>query len=297
MTPPTERTLFGACYCWAYTTFLSLSVHTLDFYVNKKNEVPGLHFDFSAGVSMFLMAFLISFTGFRFIIRNCSRFFGSLSLKKNITSSRIALIAVVVSFYVTFLSLPLTVVWIWVAIMMLFSPLLEKWLRTYRKSQIKFQTLVVFDQLILILKSGHSLKNAIEIVESRDRSWFTSFLHELKRALELQVPAQTESVWFNSLSIEIVEIHRSRVKVVDQFETLRRILREEVQFQKKMNQVLAGPRFQTVLMGILFIILNIFFFIRFYSSAMIKFVLVAWTLFILGLAISRWIVGVQKWKV
>lgn len=256
-----------------------------------------MHFSNLVGARMFLLIFLISYVGIRFIIRNNRLFFDSVGVSEKKLSTSAVFFSGFVSFYAVFFSCSPKLVWIVIAIVIFLSPLLEVTLKLHRQARLPENCLSTLDQIILILKAGSSLRQSLEQVEHSETGWYLIFVREIKKSLDLKLAPQTESAWFNSFAAELLEIHLSRVKTVDQIQALRQFLRSEIHFKKKRTQVLSGPRFQTFFMGILFLILNGMFFFKSKVENLTFILGLSWFLFVIGLVLTVFIVRSQKWKV
>jgi hypothetical protein len=251
----------------------------------------------SAGDHMIFISFLISYIGFFAIKSVDPRILQILFANFNPSLGMILFFSFVVSLCGAFFSLSLMNVWICLSILILSATQFEKILRWKRKSKLKIHALKLLDELVLTLKAGGHLKQAVETAQKSNESWFQGFSLELKKCLELENSPNTESKWFNTFICEVVEIQKSRVKTVDQLIALRRSIRSEVKFEKKSEQVLSGPRFQMKFMILMFLALNVIFISNHQEGQTLKLLLPAWILFLLGIIVSRFLTRRVKWKI
>jgi hypothetical protein len=252
---------------------------------------------YSVGVRMIFISFLISYIGF-FAIRSVeSRFFQSVFRSFNQSVGIILALSLLVSVCVTFLSISLVNQWFLFSFLILLSTQFQKILRWKRKSQLKIHTMKLLDEIILILKAGGHLKQALESAQRSNEGWFLGFLSELKKCLEFGSAPTTESNWFNNFIFEVVEIQKSRVKTIDQLSALRRSIRSEVKFDKKCEQVLSGPKFQIKFMSLLFLGLNLIFIFNHQEGQSLDLLIPAWILFLGGFFISLFLTRKIKWKI
>jgi Flp pilus assembly protein TadB len=187
--------------------------------------------------------------------------------------------------------------WYIVMLALILLPALKIGLRFLRKNQIPARALAFLDMILLNMKAGQSFRKSFSLVMESERSWFTSFQLSLLKSLESGSVIETESDWFNHWASEIVQIEKSRNKVVEQLEVLRRYLRQELTFKKKIKNAAAGPRAQVFVMSILFAALNAFA-VRNLSHEQMKTLLpVAWFLFLIGIVVVILIMRSFKWKV
>ena len=187
--------------------------------------------------------------------------------------------------------------WYITMLALILLPILKFLLKFFRKSQIPVRSLALLDLILLNMKAGQSLRKSFSLVMDGEKSWFASFQIALVKSLELGTVPETESEWFNSWSNEIVQIERSRNKVVEQLEILRKYLRQELNFKTKIKNATAGPRAQVIVMTLLFLGLN-FLAVRNLSPEFIKTLFpIAWFLFSAGIVTALVIMRSFKWKV
>ena len=203
----------------------------------------------------------------------------------------------IVSFLIFWSGLSVFISWFLTMLALILLPLIKILIKHVRKIQIPTKSLAFLDLILLNIKSGHSIRKSFAVVMESEKSWFMSFQMSLLKSLEVGSLPETESQWFNTWANEIIQIDKSRNRVVEQLEILRRYTRQELNFKKKMKNATAGPRAQVFVMSILFAGLNILAF-RNLDRHQIKILLPAsWFLFSLGLASVILITRSIRWKV
>lgn len=187
----------------------------------------------------------------------------------------------------------------WYAVMLalILLPMLKILLRHMRRSQIPMKSLAFLDLVLLNMKGGQSLRKSLSAATEAEKSWFSSFQLSLMKNLELGQRLETESEWFNVWASEIIQIEKSRNKVVEQLEILRRYTRQEQNFKKKMKNASAGPRAQVFVMSILFFGLNVVAFRNLQTEQLKTLLPMAWFLYFLGVGSIFIVMRSFKWKV
>ena len=203
----------------------------------------------------------------------------------------------IVSFLIFLAGLSSFFSWYLVMLALILLPALKILLKYVRRSQIPMKSLAFLDLVLLNMKAGQSLRKSISMINETEKSWFSSFQLSLVKNLELGTNLETESVWFNVWGTEILQIEKSRNKVVEQLEILRRYTRQELNFKKKMKNASAGPRAQVFVMTLLFFSLNVVAFRNLEPQQMKTLLPVAWFLYLIGVASVFLIVRSFKWKV
>lgn len=246
---------------------------------------------------MLMIIFLLSHVGIKsaiWINRRALSSFGTSEKKLSLWSQFFALFFCF--FYFLFSLSPLQA-WIFILIIVVASPFFTIWLRKTRSQQISARCLREMDRILLTIKSGQSLRQAFASSVQKEKSWFKSFLLELQKGFELHSVPSTESIWFNRWSQEILEVEKSRVKTNEQLEAIRRNIKVELDFKRKMKRVSDGPKMQAGFMSLLFISLN---FLSFKSANwdQMKILLpFTWILFLLGIILSWCVLRFFKWKI
>ncbi len=202
-----------------------------------------------------------------------------------------------VSFLIFWTDLSSFFSWYLVMLALILLPVLKILLKYVRRIQIPMKSLAFLDLVLLNMKAGQSLRKSISMINETEKSWFSNFQLSLIKNLELGSNLETESVWFNVWGTEILQIEKSRNKVVEQLEILRRYTRQELNFRKKMKNASAGPRAQVFVMTLLFLGLNVVAFRNLAPQQMKMLLPIAWFLYLLGVACIFLIVRSFKWKV
>lgn len=203
----------------------------------------------------------------------------------------------IVSFLIFFAGLSPFFSWYLAMLALILLPIIKILLKRLRKSQIPVKSLSFLDLILLNMKAGQSLRKSFAVVMETEKNWYSGFQMSLAKSLEIGNVPETESAWFNVWAHEIIQIEKSRNKVVEQLEILRRYTRQELKFKKKMQNATAGPRAQVFVMSLLFLSLNVLAF-RNLQVQQIKLLLpIAWFLFFLGVATVAIIMRSFKWKV
>ncbi len=170
-------------------------------------------------------------------------------------------------------------------------------LKIIRKSKVPMKTLTLLDLILLDLKSGKSLRRSIVTLSEEEKSWFKSFLLGLVRGFEVDIEITTESKWFNLCAREIVQVEKSRNRVIEQLEILRRYVQQEVYFRRKLKNATSGPRIQITVMSLLFGGLNVLGVRNLAFNQMKALFPISWLLFLLGLIVTTIMMRSFKWKV
>lgn len=243
------------------------------------------------------LTFLVSFIGFHIFFRINSTFLHSIGTSEKKLSAQLLILSTFLCFSFHLFNISPAQVWILVFILILISPIFTRGMRFYREKQLPIMCLNCLDQIILILKSGNSFRSALEQVEMTETSWIRPFLAEIRKSLYLQTQIQSDSVWFQTWSRELLDIEASKVKTLDQLESLRRQMRVQIKSQKRISQVTSGPRFQIFFMSALFLCLNGIFVAKGVHQDLLLFLSIAWLLFLVGLLVTFFIMRSIKWKI
>lgn len=243
------------------------------------------------------LTFLVSYIGFLVLIRMNSLFVNSIGTSEKKLSVFALFFSLISSFLAEVFAFSSLFAWMMATILILSSPLATIYLKKTRERQVPQRCLMCIDHILLILKAGGSLRSAIDQIESAERSWFKSFLGELRRSIQFKSQTQTNSKWFKAWSREISEIELSQVKTIDQLEALRRQIRSEIYAVKKISQVTSGPRFQVWFMSALFIALNIYTLGGGIDKSLRPLLILAWILFISGILVTLLLMRSIKWKI
>lgn len=243
------------------------------------------------------LTFLVSFIGFYIFFRINSTFLHSIGTSEKKLSAQLLILSTFLSFSFQLFDISSIQVWILILIILLLSPILSRGMRFHREKQLPVMCLNCLDQIILILKSGNSFRNALEQVEAAETSWIRPFLAEIRKSLHHQTQIQSDSVWFQTWSRELLDIEASKVKTLDQLEALRRQMRVQIKSQKRISQVTSGPKFQIFFMSALFLCLNGFFISKGVHQDLLPFLSISWLLFLVGLVSTFVILRSIKWKI
>jgi Flp pilus assembly protein TadB len=202
-----------------------------------------------------------------------------------------------VSFLIYFSGLRAFFTWYTTMLALILLPIVKILLKELRKRQIPAKSLAFLDLILLNMKAGQSLRKSFAMVLETEKTWFNGFQASLAKSLEVGNLPETESEWFNVWAQEIIQIERSRNKVVEQLEILRRYTKQEQHFNKKLKNATAGPRAQVFVMSLLFLCLNILAFRSLQSHQINTLFPLAWFLFLLGIATVFIVTRSFKWKV
>lgn len=246
---------------------------------------------------MLMIIFLLSYVGIKSVVWINQSVFSSFGISEKKLSLWIQLFSVLISFFCFWFSIFGMQVWFFMCCLVFLSPILTFWAKRWRNKQIPSRCLAAMDRLILSMKSGQSLRGAIQSVTQSESTWYKIFLMELQKSLELHSVVSTESRWFNKWANEVIEVEKSRVKIVEQMEAVRRGMKIELDFKKKMKRVSEGPRMQATFMSILFLILNLLC-IRSATADQIKILIPgAWIMFLIGIVLSYVVMRLFRWKI
>lgn len=246
---------------------------------------------------MLMIIFLLSYVGIKSAIWTNHAAISSFGISEKKLSQWCQLFAVFVSFFYFWFSISLFQVWIFIVLLVLSSPIFTFWLRTWRSEQIPQRCLREMDQILLNLKMGQSIRQALALSLQKETSWFRTFLIELQKGFELHSSPITESKWFNKWAHELMEIEKSRVKVVEQMEVIRRGIKVELDFKRKMKRVTDGPKMQAIFMSLLFLALNFLSFKSVSMEQMKVLIPISWVFFLVGIILSWSVVRLFRWKV
>lgn len=203
----------------------------------------------------------------------------------------------IVSFLIYLLNLSAFVSWYLMMLALILLPALKILMKGLRKSQIPVKSLAFLDLVLLNMKAGQSLRKSFAVVSGAEKSWFTGFQMSLAKSLEIGSLNETESEWFNNWAQEVIQIEKSRNKVIEQLEILRYYTRQELYFKMKIRNAVAGPRAQVFVMSLLFVSLNILAFKNLNLQLIKTLMPVAWFLYCIGIATIILILRSFKWKV
>ena len=202
-----------------------------------------------------------------------------------------------VSFLIYFAGLSAFFSWYLALLALILLPIAKILLKRLRKSQIPQKSLSFLDLILLNMKAGQSLRKSFAVVMETEKTWYSGFQMSLAKSLEVGQLSETESAWFNVWAHEIILIEKSRNKVIEQLEILRRYTRQELNFKKKLQNATAGPRAQVFVMSLLFLGLNVLAFRNLQTQQIKMLIPIAWFLFVLGIAAITIIMRSFKWKV
>lgn len=170
-------------------------------------------------------------------------------------------------------------------------------LKLSRNGQVQIRSLALLDLVLLQMKSGVSFRKALHTAMESEKSWFLNFLTCLSRSAEADTKVETESKWFNLWAQELLQIEKSRNRLIEQLEVIRKYTKQEIYFRKKIRTATAGPRAQFYLMFCLFIVLNVLAFRNLPRHQLELLLPISWLLFSLGSALNFLILRSFKWKV
>ena len=241
---------------------------------------------------MLMIIFLLSYVGILSAIGTNRAALTSFGISEKKLRSWCQLFALLCCFFCFWFQISAFHAWFFFAVITTSAPLMTFATKKWRSDQIPERCLQEMDRMLLYLKTGHSLRQALNLSLPSETGWFRPFLVELQRSFELHITPATESLWFNSWAQEIMEIEKSRVKVIEQAEAVRRGLKVELELKRKIKRVSEGPRLQTFFMTFLFLALHVFAFQNLTLTQMKALFPAAWVLFIVGAALSwsmpRW---------
>jgi hypothetical protein len=187
--------------------------------------------------------------------------------------------------------------WLIVFLALILLPQMKYVLKLSRNSQVQIKSLAFLDLILLQMKAGVSFRKAVQAAVEGEKSWFVNFLMCLSRAAESGGQVETESKWFNFWSRELLQIDKSRNRLIEQLEVVRNYTKQEIHFRRKIKTATAGPRAQFCVMVGLFIVLNILA-IKQLSRIHLELLLpISWALFCIGTALNFFILRSFKWKV
>ncbi len=244
-----------------------------------------------------MIIFSLSYVGIKSAVWINRAAFSSFGILEKKLSLWIELFSILICIFCFWFSISAIQMWFLMLGALIVAPIFTVVTRGARKKQIPPKCLYVMDRLILSLKTGVSLRLALLGVYQRESGWFKMFLQDLQKATELHSTVVTESSWFNKWAHEMIEIEKSRVKVVEQMEAIRRSIKIELDLAKKMKRVTNGPKTQAGFMALLFFSLNIIG-LRSATLEQMKVLLpAAWIFFIIGIFLSWCILRLFKWKI
>lgn len=246
---------------------------------------------------MLLIIFLLSYAGIKSAIWINHAAISSFGISKKKLSLCCLLSAVFMCFFCFWFSTTLIQIWIFLIFGVPMSRFLTFHLIKLRSRQIPERCLYEMDRMIVAIRTGQSIKQSLTMSLQREKSWFRMFLIELHKGFELHVLPATESNWFNRWGQEIIEIEKSRIKLAEQLEAIRRGIKVELDLQKKLKRVSDGPKTQAIFMGLLFVALNFLCLKSVTWSEMKILIPVAWIFFLIGLTLSWLIMRFFKWKI
>lgn len=156
----------------------------------------------------------------------------------------------------------------------------------------------IMDQIIMCMRSGRSIKEALVLV-SVDCDEFEKFqLKEILNFLNFPNESLKSS---NLLTLELQKelhfIQNSPAKSVDQLKSLRQKFKIEKNFRRKSRQASLQSHIQSLIMGFLYVSLFLYLFFQGNLLNNFKYILFSFVLYIFGATMSFFIGRKLKWKV
>jgi Flp pilus assembly protein TadB len=124
--------------------------------------------------------------------------------------------------------------------------------RIYFEKRMHESLLGLLDEVILSMRSGHSLRITLEIVGNRHPGLIGHIFIEIARRLEHGSGSDGLHGISLELMTEFARAHQSNVKIIDQICLYRRTCRIKSNFRRKSGQVTAQTRMQSVLTCVLY---------------------------------------------
>lgn len=202
--------------------------------------------------------------------------------------------------YFLFGSSPLVnwcVLMFWLLFLLGLPRILGHWVRRKFKESL----MGLIDEMILTMQSGVSFRGALASLIQKESNLIKVQLLEIQNrihftgSVEAQPPISDPEI--QRLTHELQEIDRSRSKSLDQLKSFRRLLRIEKQFQEKESQINSAVRAQMGILSALFAVLLAYVTHRFGFDANRSVIILAVSLFFIGLGLLQLMGRKKNWRV
>lgn len=168
-----------------------------------------------------------------------------------------------------------------------------------RKKIFQRNLISILDNLIIQIRTGKSLRDAVLETAAQLKDPLRYYLHEMSSAMEFSsnLESKIKDPLFSETLSELVHIHRAAHKQIDRIKTFRRKVKIEEDFRRKSGQVSMQTRAQALVLGIIFCGLLLFTLTVHGFAGNESIISSALALYFIGLILLFRIGRGYKWKV
>jgi hypothetical protein len=157
---------------------------------------------------------------------------------------------------------------------------------------------MIVDGLYHTVKSGQSLRTALQEEAQRSPNWCRSILHEVLQKIQID-KSRVELMKHNPVAVftEVMwEIDKRKFGIVQALNQYRLSLKMRENFRRRSSKIYSQVYSQCIVLTVLFLMVLIFNVIQFPWSEMKNFVAIAVTFFVAGLFFIYKVGRNIKWK-
>lgn len=245
-----------------------------------------------------LVCFLISVLGILILKHEIHEFFFNFGLKTS-HFHIIMYFLIVIIHSLSFFSFESPILlWLGIFFLIFSARAMPIFARSVFENEIRKESLVFLDKIILGVSSGSSLKSAMDRSLEDMAGWRKRQFYELNRILNLgQNISKIISPTLKNLADELIYIQLSQVKTLEQLQKVRRNLKMRLDLRHKSRQVALNMNVQAAFLIFIFIAVSFFSFSNYETNLFLKFLLPASIWFIFGCLGLFYLQRNHKWKI
>lgn len=167
-----------------------------------------------------------------------------------------------------------------------------------QKSIFQKNIVQILDQIIMCMRSGRSMKEALRMVAHENTGFIQFQIQEIIHFLNY--PSQNTKDHFllvSEIKKELLSIQNNPSKAVDQIKSMRYKYKIEQDFRRRSRQASLQAQIQSIIMSFLYLSLLFYVIFQHGLAKNLKIILISLFLFSIGAIFSHFIGRNLKWKV
>ncbi len=193
----------------------------------------------------------------------------------------------------------LIAIWLFYSIFILIPPLSLLVQEQIRKQIFKREIVNILDHLIILLKTGKSIREALLSCSQSYKESVKYYLMEVASAIQFEKKNVDEikDKFFLEFLVEIVQISKSGHKQIDRLIAFRRKIKIQNDFRQKSRQVTLQIRTQAAILSLIYLILLFFTITQFGFGGFEKLYISSIAIYVIGSLIILTTNRGYRWKV
>ncbi|MBL7544696.1 MAG: hypothetical protein JNL11_12840 [Bdellovibrionaceae bacterium] len=245
-----------------------------------------------------IVSFSISTLGFAILKHEIREFFFNFGLKMSIFTLCMYFLATIL-LVLTFFSIEHPMfLWMGIFFLIVCARTLPFFARSYFESEIQKESLGFLDKIILNVSTGASMKSAMDRSLEDMSGWRRRQFRDLTHMVFLtQNVSKISSGILKNLADELIYIHLSQVKTLEQLQKVRRNLKLRLDLRHRSRTVALNMNVQAGFLIFIFVGVSFFSYSNYETKLFLKYLLPAMIWFIFGCLGLFYLQRNHKWKI